>query len=297
MLEEGNGHRKALRFSSPPRRVVSLVPSLTESLFDLGFGEAVVGITDYCVHPADLLGDLPRIGGPKNPRVEDILKLKPDLVLANWEENTRQSVEALEQAGVSVWVTFPKTVHQSLDVLWALARIFKSNIAAARLKTLETTLDWVTHSVSQQARLRYFCPIWSDQYQDNCPWWMVFNRDTYSHDLLAIMGGVNIFADRQRLYPLSADLGLSAPEPAQERDVRYPRVTLEEIIRGQPDIILLPSEPMEFGKSDQEQIRSLMAETPAVQNNRVYLVDGSLITWHGTRIAHALRELPGLFIS
>lgn len=297
MLEEGNGHKKALHFSSPPRRVVSLVPSLTESLFDLGFGDSVVGITDYCVHPSEQIGDLPRIGGPKNPKVEDILKLKPDLVLANWEENTRQTVEALEQAGVPVWVTFPKTVRQSLDVLWALVSIFNSNIAAARLKTLETTLDWVTNSVSQHARLRYFCPIWYDLYQNNRPWWMVFNRDTYSHDLLAIMGGVNIFADRQRLYPLSADLGLAHPEPTQERDVRYPRVTLEEIINGKPDIILLPSEPMDFSKLDLEQICSIMTDTPAVQDNRVYLVDGSLITWHGTRLAHALRELPGFFTS
>ncbi len=294
-MSEGNGHKKALHFANPPKRVVSLVPSLTESLFDLGFGSSVVGITDYCVHPAEPLGNLPRLGGTKNPRVEDILKLKPDLVLANWEENTRRTVEALEEAGVAVWVTFPKTVRQSMDVLWSLVGLFKSTMAASKLQTLETTLDWVRTSVSQQARLRYFCPIWHDVFQDDRPWWMVFNRDTYCHDLLAILGGVNIFSDRLRLYPLEADLGLAAPEPDQGRDVRYPRVTLEEIRGGQPEIILLPSEPKEFTRFDMDQIRSLLAETPAVENNRIHLIDGSLITWHGTRLAHALRELPGLF--
>ena len=152
MLEEGNGHKKALHFSSPPRRVVSLVPSLTESLFDLGFGDAVVGITDYCVHPAEKLEDIPRIGGPKNPRVEDIIRLHPDLVLANWEENTRQTVEALEQAGIPVWVTFPKSVRQSLDVLWALASISFITAAYWILQTVAEQVDADDPAPNRHAR-------------------------------------------------------------------------------------------------------------------------------------------------
>src|SRR5512139_3602968 len=116
--EEGNGHRIAYHFHGPPKRVVSLVPSMTESLFELGFGETLVGITDYCIYPEERLEGLPRLGGPKNPRLEDIIALQPELVLANWEENTRRTVETLEAAGVRVWVTFPKTVRQALDVLW-----------------------------------------------------------------------------------------------------------------------------------------------------------------------------------
>src|SRR3972149_5639076 len=102
----GNGHRgKALIFERPPGRIVSLVPSLTESLFDLGFGSTVVGITDYCTQPASALQDLPRIGGPKTPRVADILALKPELVAANMEENPLDAVEALEAKGNKVRVT------------------------------------------------------------------------------------------------------------------------------------------------------------------------------------------------
>ncbi|MFU8771696.1 MAG: helical backbone metal receptor, partial [Anaerolineales bacterium] len=91
-----NGHKRALHLSSPPKRVVSLVPSMTESLFDLGFGDAVVGITDFCVHPAEHLAGIRRIGGPKKPRLDEIIGLNPDLVLANQEENTPNTVKALE---------------------------------------------------------------------------------------------------------------------------------------------------------------------------------------------------------
>ncbi|RPI33249.1 MAG: hypothetical protein EHM70_06585 [Chloroflexota bacterium] len=120
----GNGHRKAIQFQKPPQRIVSLVPSMTESLFDLGLGHAVVGATDFCIHPAPALVNVPRVGGPKNPRIADIISLKPDLVVANQEENTPQTVEALERAGIQVWVSFPQTVRQAMDVLWTMAGIF-----------------------------------------------------------------------------------------------------------------------------------------------------------------------------
>ncbi len=94
MPAPGNGYEKLLQISEPPQRVVSLVPSLTESLFDLGLGSNVVGITDYCVNPEQALKDLPRLGGPKNPRIDDILAMEPDLVLANMEENNRQSIDS-----------------------------------------------------------------------------------------------------------------------------------------------------------------------------------------------------------
>ena len=159
-METGNnGRRQALHFHHPPQRVISLVPSLTESLFDLGLGDSLAGITDYCIHPSDGVSGLPRLGGPKNPRLDDILSLEPDLVLANWEENTRQTVEALDVAGVPVWVTFPRTVLQSLDVLWTLVDLFRSQAAAVRLKTLEVTLEWAVSADLEGQPSRYFCPI------------------------------------------------------------------------------------------------------------------------------------------
>jgi ABC-type Fe3+-hydroxamate transport system substrate-binding protein len=290
----GNGHKQALHFHRPPRRVVSLVPSLTESMFDLGLGDAVVGITDYCAHPADLLQGLPRLGSVQDPRLPDILALKPDLVLASWEDNTRQTVEALEAAKVPVWVTYPRTVQQALDVLWALAGIFQSQAASLRLKTLGLTLDWAVSAAAERKTQSYFCPLWFDQTQDGLNWWMTFNQDTYCHDLLRLLGGLNVFAERQRRYPLEADLGLAPPQDPGQADIRYPRVVLEEVRMAQPELILLPSEPFSFDEDHRQLLSDWLADTPAVQNGQLYLVDGSLITWPGTRLAHALRELPAI---
>jgi iron complex transport system substrate-binding protein len=285
----GNGHRgKALIFERPPGRVVSLVPSLTESLFDLGFGAAVVGITDYCVHPAKALQGLPRIGGPKTPRVADILALKPELVAANMEENPLETVEALEAEGVKVWVTFPQTIRQSLDVLWLLVGLFQSRPAAIRLETLELTVEWAESALEDRKPWRYFCPIWQDE-----SGWMTFNRETYVNDVLRLMGGENVFAGRDFNSPELNDVsGVSLKDG--ERTIRYPRVTLADIRVAAPEVIVLPSEPFAFGEADHLRLKELLPEIPAVRNGHIHSVDGSLITWHGTRLARALRELPVL---
>ena len=282
-------------FISPPERVVSLVPSLTESMFDLGFGKALVGITDYCVHPAEKLVNLPRLGGPKNPDVSAILALKPDLILANQEENTPAVIESLESAGIVVWLSFPKTVAEAMTVLWNLAGIFKDPVALARLKTLEMSVSWLESTVEETPGLRYFCPIWQGESGAGQRWWMSFNRHTYAHDVLRLAGGANVFADRERRYPLEADLGLAEPRAAGERDTRYPRVTREEIVSAEPEVILLPSEPFAFTQADLEEIQWVFPDTPAVRRGGVHLVDGSLLTWHGTRLGLALQELPGYF--
>jgi iron complex transport system substrate-binding protein len=295
MQPNGNGYKKGLHFLDPPKRVVSLVPSMTESMFDLGFGQALVGITDYCVHPAGALGELPRLGGPKNPNLSQILDLHPDLVLGNQEENTPKTVHDLEAAGVKVWVTFPKTVREALDILWTLTGLFHSQPAALRLETLERTLEWSQMARQDRTPTTYFCPIWQETAPDQPAWWMTFNQDTYCSDLLAQMGGSNIFASRQRRYPLAADLGQAEPEAAPGRDTRYPRIQLREVIERQPEIILLPSEPFGFTEENQQQILEWMADTPAVRSGHVHRVDGSLITWHGTRLGLALDALQPLF--
>lgn len=282
-------------FDRPPQRVVSLVPSMTESLFELGAGSTVVGITDYCTYPADQLKDLPRIGGTKNPDVGRILSLRPDLVLANWEENTRSTVEALEDAGVPVWVTCPHSVRDSLDVLWALSGLFKAPAATLRLKTLESAVDWARAAAADREPVPYFCPVWFDRTSTGQEWWMTFNADTYAHDLLTLCGGENIFAGRSRLYPLAAEIGDASPENAGARDTRYPRLGLDEIRAARPRLILLPDEPYAFDAGDKLHLAELLTGTPAVDEKRIYLIDGSLLTWHGTRLGKALAELPAYF--
>lgn len=278
----------------PIRRIVSLVPSMTETLFDLNLGDRVVGVTDYCIHPADRVASLPKIGGTKNPNIQQIIALQPDLVLANQEENRREDVEALERAGIPSWVTFPKTVADTFNLLWEMMDVFHETSMVARVRLIEYQYDWVS-GISQQREaqgktLKIFCPIWLDPL-------MTFNADTYPHDILRVCGGENIFAERERQFPLRADLGQAEPLPADDprvigRDTRYPRVSWEEVTALQPDVILLPNEPFNF---TQEHIPLFQAlDVPASRNQAIYLIDGSLITWHGTRIAYALAELPPL---
>lgn len=273
------------------------MPSMTESLFDLGLGDSVVGITDFCTQPAGKVNGLPRVGGTKNPSVEAIAALKPDLILANQEENMLETVNALEGHGLKVWVTFPRTVRQSVDVLWALVNIYQSKSAAMRLETLERALDWTEADTSSRTTWRYFCPIWQSEQQtpsDAYTWWMTFNQDTYMHDLLNLFGGVNIFGNRQRRYPLEADLGLCEAIEGEGRDTRYPRVTRQEIIAGNPQVILLPSEPFSYNEEHRLILMELFKNTSAVKDNKTIFLDGSLLTWHGTRLGKALTELASV---
>jgi len=291
-MSGGNGHLGILTFTTPPRRLVSLVPSVTASLIDLGAGERLVGITDFC--PAPTTAGVARVGGTRSPDLEAVVALKPELVIANQEENSRESVEALEKRGVKVWVTFPRTVAEALAVLWALIRVLGAPEQGARIRTLEATLEWTQRAAQSVPPVRVFCPIWQGKTADGQAWWMTFNQQTYAADVLTSCGAVNVFADRQRRYPLEADLGQGSAEEPGGRDTRYPHVTAAEIVRAQPALMLLPDEPMAFTADDEAALRTALAETPAVQANRVVQVDGRLLTWHGTTLARALDVLPGL---
>ena len=251
---------------NPPQRVVSLIPSITETLFDLNLGGRVVGITDYCVRPASGLVNIPRVGGTKNPNIKHIIALRPDLVLVNREENRRQDAEALHAAGIPVWVMYPRTVQESLNLLWTIMDVFNETSMHMRVRVIEKTYDWV-YGISRArdgAPCRVFVPIWNNPL-------MTFNADTYSHDLLQVCGGSNVFAGHE---------------------TRYPRITLDDVVAAQPDVILLPSEPFAFDEAHVATFAAL--DIPAAHQSNIHLVDGSLLTWHGTRLAYALDEIPPL---
>lgn len=286
----GNGHGDVLVFTQPPQRVVSLVPSMTESLFDLGLGAAVVGVTEFCRPPEAR----PTVGGTRAPEIERILALSPDLVIANQEENSRLSVEAMRLAGLKLWLTFPRSTAEAIEVLWTVIELFRASQAIPRLKTLEMTLEWTRSAAQAQPMPRVFVPIWTEDHAQSGWWWMSFNRHTYAHDVLACCGGENVCATRERRYPLEADLGQAAAEAPGERDVRYPRLLPEEVVSLQPEVILVPDEPHAFTETDVERLKTLLAATPAVEHGRVFQVPGALLTWHGTRLAQALAELPSL---
>lgn len=276
--------------TQPPTRVVSLVPSLTESLFDLGLGGAVVGATNYCTQPEEKLKNIPRVGGPLDARLELIMELNPDLVICAIEENPRLLVGALQNAGIPVWAVDPRSVRQVVDMLWQMAHLFKNEMAMMHMIPLETSLEWTQASGEDGATWSYFCPIWMEGDLEGDQRWMTFNRDTYPADLLRYFGGINVFADLEKELPPREKVA----NGLEMMDTRYPWVGLPEIRAAQPEVIVLPDEPFTFLAEHEAGLRNSLCDIPAVINNRVLRIDGSLITWYGTRLARALIDLPEL---
>jgi len=251
-----------------PRRIVSLVPSLTEALFALGLGERVVGVTEWCVHPASEVAALPKLGGTKNPDLAAIRALTPDLVIANQEENRRRDVERLSAAGVPVWVTYPRTVREGAELLAELAGL------GATAAVFASVVDPVFGALAEAeqarpaTRPRVFCPVWRDP-------WMAVGGDTYAHDMIQLCGGHNVFEN----------LG----------DRRYPIIKLEQIVSEEPDVIVLPDEPYAFGPRDVAELAGL--DVPAARSGRIHAIDGTLVSWYGPRIGRAIETIRGLLAS
>jgi len=256
----------AVELERPPRRIVSLVPSLTETLCALGLADALVGITVYCVEPREVVAGKTRIGGEKNPDLEKIRRLEPDLVIANIEENLREHVEALRAWSIPVWVTYPRTVADGIGLITELGAVTGTEARAGEIvDEIQPLYDRVRSAASRRPPVPVFYPIWRAPY-------MTINRDTYIHDMLSVCGGRNVFADR--------------PE-------RYPTVSLDEMAAARPAVILLPDEPFRFRRAHVADFAGYV-EVPAVRDGRIHLVDGKPFSWHGPRIAEALRTVPSL---
>jgi len=257
----------ALALGRPPRRIVSLIPSITETLCALGLADALVGVTAYCVEPRAVVRGKTRIGGEKDPDLDAIRALAPDLVVANIEENVREHVEALRASGIPVWVTYPRTVAEGLAMIRELGAVTGAGARAeALLAELQPLYARVRAASARRRPVPVFYPIW------RAPW-MTIGRDTYIHDVLAVCGAANVFADR--------------PE-------RYPTLTLDDMAARRPEVILLPDEPFRFRRAHLADFAPY-AEVPAVRDGRLHLVDGKPFSWHGPRVGEALRTLPALF--
>ncbi len=279
---------REITFGSAPKRVVSLVPSDTFNIAALGCESAIVGRTDYCELP-DSIKAVPSVGGTKNPRVADIAALSPDLVIANKEENTRGDLEALVQEHrIRVYVCFPKRVEEGLAHLARLARIFQVE-GDAKVKALVQEGYAAVRSAEERRKLqmplRTFCPIWMDPL-------MTVHGATFISDMLDLVGAQNVFADRERRFPLAADIGKAKPLPpdrTEGRDTRYPRVTLEEVTLRQPELVLLPDEPHPFTEADAAVFRGLAI--PAAQRNAVVFTPGKDLCWYGAQSVQGIERL------
>jgi ABC-type Fe3+-hydroxamate transport system substrate-binding protein len=282
---------RELIFGAAPQRVVSIVPSDTLTIADLGCAGALVGRTDYCELPADVVARLPSVGGTKNARFEAIMDLSPDLVLANQEENTRALLEKLAQAGIRVFIAFPKRVAEGLSHMAKLARVFRVErepVVRELVGKGYAALNEAEALRASRRPLRTFCPIWMDPL-------MTIHGTTFISDMLDVAGAQNVFADRERRYPLAADLGRGiayAEDEVAGRDIRYPRVTLEEVEARNPELVILPDEPHPFTEADADVFRKL--KTAAASTGAIVRTSGKDVCWYGSRSVEGLPRLRAL---
>ncbi|MEO8538355.1 MAG: helical backbone metal receptor [bacterium] len=197
----------------PPSRIISLVPSLTELLFWLGAGDRVVARTKFCTEPQGAVDSVPAIGGTKNPIIERIVALQPDLVIANKEENRREDIDALRAAGLHVLLTDPNTVGEAVtmirDIGWALG-------APERADELTAAIDSALCAIPSSRRVAVYAGVWHNPM-------MGLGSESYGNSLIEACGGRNV---------------MQRP--------RYPETSLGELRTLAPELILLPDEPFPF---------------------------------------------------
>lgn len=244
----------------PPRRIVSLVPSHTESLHDLGLADRVVGRTRFCVAPRPWVDGIPAVGGTKDARADKILALEPDLVVVDRDENPLALVEGLQAAGVEVLHSDIDTVEDAAGFLVTLATRCGVRLAGEEAaRSIHAALAEVAGSGGGE---RVWCPIW---YRP----WMTFDATAYPHAMLEAVGLRNVFADHE--------------------GTKYFEVEPSEVAASGAAWTLLPTEPYPFHK---HLGRIGTADLgPAGVPDRLRVIDGEALTWFGTRTPSGLREL------
>ncbi|HXB93944.1 MAG TPA: helical backbone metal receptor [Puia sp.] len=253
---------RTVNLPHPPRRIISLVPSQTELLYTLGLGDAVVGITKFCVHPDTWFHSKPRIGGTKAVDPARVDALRPDLIIANKEENDKPQVEALANR-YPVWISDVKTLPDALDMIRGIGSLTGAAEQAAAMAD-DIARDFATlPSATPLQRAAYF--IWRNP-------WMAAGGDTFIHEMLQYCGFDNVFAKRDR----------------------YPTVHLSELTSPESPVILLSSEPYPFRLRHVGEVREILPDA------KILLVDGEYFSWYGSRLLSApayFRQLRQQLIS
>jgi ABC-type Fe3+-hydroxamate transport system substrate-binding protein len=238
-------------------RIVSLCPSLTELVFDLGRGDELVGRTRFCVHPVGRVDAIERVGGTKNPKVERIIELAPDVVLLNEEENRREDAEALRTAGIALHTSFPRDALDTAAMVRSIGQVLDAAGAAERIaadieaRTARVRKEAAGRAAQGVAPVRWTYLIWRRPY-------MAVSGDTFVSALLDQAGGENVFA---------------------RCEDRYPSVTPEELAAADPALVLLSTEPFPFTEAHADEL----AAATGLPRERFRVVDGELLSWHGSR--------------
>jgi len=233
---------------TPPRRIVSVVPSQTELLFDLGLVDSIAGITKFCVHPSSAKSIKAIVGGTKNLRLEQIAALEPDLIVANKEENDRDQIEWLKTR-FPTYTSDVRCLEHALSMISDMGCITETDaIAGEIIRSIANRFETVTPSALRPS-VAYL--IWKNP-------WMTVNKDTFIHDMLHRAGFNNVFADKM--------------------ESRYPVVSESELQTVSPDFIFLSSEPFPFNESHEREMAAL------APNSRVFKADGEMFSWYGSRL-------------
>ena len=240
----------------PPKRVISLVPSQTELLFDLGLDSEIVGITKFCIHPAEKVKERTKIGGTKKVNLELIRSLQPDLIIGNKEENTKEDIEALQKE-FPVWMSDVCTLEQATEMIRQIGDIFDRQPESAYMNHLIqagfTDLRELAGRYALNKRAAYL--IWKDPY-------MYAGKNTFIDDILRYAGFNNVV-----------------------KASRYPELSLAELKLLAPEVLFLSSEPYPFREKHKEELQSLLPDT------RIALVDGEMFSWYGSRLIRSVEYL------
>jgi ABC-type Fe3+-hydroxamate transport system substrate-binding protein len=242
---------------SPPGRIISLVPSQTELLFDLGLDEQVVGITRYCVLPTQWTKTKHLVGGTKKVNAASIEALRPDLIIANKEENTLEDIESLQKK-FPVWVSDVRSLDDALAMIEIISQICeRKNVGKSLCWQIRASFDSLQASVCAKYTVVYL--IWRKP-------WIAVGSDTFIHDMLRIIGLDNCLQ--------------SVP--------RYPTVTADQLNSLRPDLIFLSSEPYPFKEQHRSEIQSISPRS------RILLVDGQMFSWYGGRLLKSAEYFKSL---
>lgn len=258
---------RPLTLAGPPQRVVSLLPSNTEILFAVGAGPQVVGVTDFCDYPPQVRG-LPRVGGivPGSLSVERVVSLAPDLVLSGGRLQ-QPVIEALERLGIPVFALEPRTIEGVYDNIRKVGRLTgHPEQAEAVVQTMQRRVQAVRQAVADlppQDRVRVFYEVWDNPL-------MTAGPSTFIGQLIELAGGINVFADLRQ---------------------DWPQVSLEELVRRDPDVILGPATHGSGLVVDELRRRPGWQNLRAVQNGRVHLVEDNLISRPGPRLVEGLEQV------
>ena len=249
----------------PPQRIVSLVPSTTESVYTLGAGDRLVGVTRYCVLPPEAQESATVVGGTKSPRIDEIHRLKPDLVLANQEENQEQDVDELRTAA-PVYVAFPRDLVSAIEELRTLGVLLGCEKASRRLvEQIDEARTKLKRESLDRPPFRFVYLIWRTPF-------MAAGAPTFIDGFLREAGG------RNALDPESG---------------RYPQLTVAEIEDLQPDVVFFSSEPFPFESVHVTEFLET-ADDPSFLKEKCLLVDGQLLSWHGSRLRDGIPYLAKL---